>query len=504
MANTYSSTRLLRYGYRCVGSALQRGFVPTLGVFASAAALLLAGQTVSQARPRAVATVVTPKPMPLSQAMLQPMRDRRILMMLPVRTGDNWKATPEFTTAFLRQSNVTVRKALAGTGRYAILEVRRFNPVLMRAVQDGVATSDDLNNLLNQPTTPNASVFLSKLTFNKAPQQSFVEPALISSFVLENMTAESNSLSVKLTGRLYSSDGQTVLRSLSATTTVPFAMAGGDMADAAASSLTTSVNRIVSEFMRVPTENEVVLGTQPTTIVAPIVVAPVTTQTGVVLPGTPIRGASTRLPGSVTFGTAGAMNGMNGNASAPMPYGGISTVVETPPAETFPAASAPLDTSAGVTPATDATVTVPTLPATDATATTPATDTTATTTTDTTASTTTDTTASTPSGTGANTGSTSTPTASGTSDAGTMNNNPVGNANTSSTSDTNPANIPSNGNNPTPTDNTAATGTTSDGTNSTGTVGGAPSGASVESESHANRQPVAPVDNSDLAFEYGN
>ena len=138
MANIGSSTRLLHCG--------ARSLAPTIGVLAAAVALLLTVQQSSQAKSRR-ATKSDMDEMPFSQSMVQPMRERRVLLALPVRASENWKATPEFTAALLRQSDITVRRALAATNRYSLLEVRRFNPVLMRAVQDGVATSDDLNTL---------------------------------------------------------------------------------------------------------------------------------------------------------------------------------------------------------------------------------------------------------------------------------------------------------------------------------------------------------------------
>ena len=475
MTNTNSSTRWLRFGYR----SGQRGFLPALGVL-SAAASMIAGQVPSHAKSRVVA-MAAPTPVPFSQTMLQPMRDRRVLMMLPVRAGEGWKSTPEFTTALLRQSNTAMRKALEGTGRYSLLEVKRFNPVLMRAVQDGVATSDDLDNLLSQPTTPNASIFLSKIAFTKAPMQAYVMPALISSFVLDNLTTSDNSLSVKLTGRLYSADGQTVLRSLSATTTVPFMAAGGNMSDAAATSVSASLSRITSEFIRVPTESAVVMGTDTvplaTMAATPPAPVPTTTQTGIVLPGRPMRDASTRLPGSAPANAVDA--GSAPSMPMPMPTG-ISTVVEIPAAEVFPASGAssdgsiPLDGTDMTTSTGDDTST---FPATDASAFPASGGTTSTS--DTTADTTSDTTMDT-------TNASSTGSADGITDGTSTDAN-----GTTDTSQDSVGNTMSS----TPTDDTAATGTTSDGTSSEGTVG------LSSTESHANRLPV-PSDDSDLGFEY--
>ncbi len=471
MKNIFSSTRLARHASVSRPSTVLS--LATLPLAILAAATLLASQGSAQARlsqarsSRDVAMAENGDlgSMSLSQAMTRPMRERRVLMLLPARVGDGWKAMPEFTSAFLRQIDLKLRSALSNTNRYSLLEVRRFSPILMRAVQDGVATSGDLNILLNQPTTPNASVFLSKLTFNKAPQQVFVEPAVIASFVLDNFSTSDNSLSVKLTGRLYSADGKTVLRSLSANTTAPYSTTGGAVLDAAASSGAVSLDRVLGEFMRIPTENEMLTGQKAVAenvgapVVAPPVLTPVlppvTTASGTVLPGKPIRDSSSNM---------GGMPAASGTNEAPVqPTIGVSTTVETPAAEIFPAPLVIPETKVPAT--TDAPPTGASTPDAAASAidTTTATD-------------------------------DLTPDTSAPSDmAGDA--APATDAATD-TSDTSPPAASSDGTktvNPTPTDGTADTGITSDGTSSAGTVG------LSSTETHATKRP--PIDD-DLGFEY--
>jgi hypothetical protein len=213
-----------------------------------------------------------------SAATTDPWPGRRVLLLLPLRTGSNWKANREFTQALLSQAQASLRTVLNGSGKFSLLEVKRFNPVLMRAVQDGVATSDDLNTLLAQPTTPNAMAFLSKVSFNAAPRQAFSAPAVIGSFVLENVElTEDNALRVKVTGRMYAPDSPEVIRALSATTTVPFStMSGVSMRVPALTAFTTGLNRIVSEFVRYPSERETLMAEPAAT---PTPAAPAATPT---------------------------------------------------------------------------------------------------------------------------------------------------------------------------------------------------------------------------------
>ena len=491
MTNTFSSTRSARFVARrplLLCAALTTATVLILSGHIAQAQPLLAGQKPykdrdkemstsedegytdsSSTRTRTTRSTMYPavQPMPTSQAMAQamsqPMRSRRAAMVLPLRTGENWKAAPEFTQPFLRQMDVALRRALSNTGRFTTLEVRRFNPVLMRAVQDGVATSDELDTLLTQPTTPNASLFLSKITFNKAPLHSFSEPAVIHSFVLENMAMTDNSLSVKVTGRMYSSDGQTALRSLSATSTVPLGTAGVDVLASASMAGTSAIDRIIAEFLRTPTESEMILGEATpaaTTTTTTTVETVQTTTSGIVLPGTPAKNNN---------GTVQPTTPM----AAPV---NITTVTEIPPAETFPAAPSSTD-------ATDTTAAI----GTDATVTSGVDESTS--------STTTDTTVSDPAMSGDAAGSTSdafpdTDAGAATSGGGTTD------SSTSSSTTTDEATA-SGQPLPTPTDDVATEGTTSDGAASEGTVGG------MSTNSHGKRVPN-PIANNDeeLGFEY--
>jgi len=502
MTNIFSSTRSVRFAAHrplILPSALTAGAVLILSGQIAQAQPLLAGERTYDQRDKGKGTKtsddesyterssmgtsrstmsssveIVPTPQSMSQAMSQPLRNRRVMMVLPLRTGENWKAAPDFTQSFVRQTDLALRRALANTGRFTTLEVRRFNPVLMRAVQDGVATSDDLDTLLSTPTTPNASLFLSKITFDKAPLHVFTEPAVIGSFVLESMAVTDRSVSVKVTGRMYSADGQTALRSLSATTTVPLAVASGDILASASTAAMTAIDRVVTELLRTPTEAEIVSGeaasVATTTTVTPVEV-PVTTASGTVLPGTPIQGSTTR-----STGTPATNNNGTGQPTASTPVSGvISTVTEVPPAETFP-----------VAPST----------------TTDATDTTAATTTDTTV---------TPSVDGSTTDTTVTDPTSGTSgtpsdafpdmSAGAaISNNETSSATTSDSAtkdSTATGKAAAQGKTlPTPTDNAATDGTTSDGAASEGTVG------AMSTESHGQRAPNSvPSNDDELGFE---
>jgi len=302
------------------------------------------------------------KPVTRSSVALTPVNEawpgKRVLMVLPLRTSEAWQGNPEFTRAFLPLAQTALRDALSRTGKFSLLEVRRFNPVLMRAVQDGVATSDDLNSLLAQPTVPNASVFLAKTTFNVAPQQSYSVPATIGSFVLESVEQMETGLRMKVTGRMYEPGATTAMRALSATVTVPTALGLSSARTPAVTAATAGFDRILNEFTRYPTERElpIVPVTPVATVVAPVTTetTTVTTTSDVVLPGTPIAGASGRpltpdgrASAPTTTTTMSATTTTVTPAAGLLTAGGITIEVETPPAEKFPVAPAPVDNGGG-------------------------------------------------------------------------------------------------------------------------------------------------------------
>lgn len=338
MTNTISSTRFAR-------SAAGRRFLARRSSAALffAAALVVSGATTGQAQP----LLAGQQPYRAKEArseqredaydraiesrlIAQSMRNRRVMMLLPIRTGDNWKSTPEFTSSFLRESAATLRRAVGDTNRFSLLEVRRFNPILMRAVQDGVASSDDLATLLAQPSTPNASTFLSKINFDKAPLQATTETAVIGSFVLESMTLADNVAKVKVTGRMYPANGQAPLRALSATASVPYS---GSATSAASQAASQAINRVLAEFVRTAGENEILTGETPSLVTPEVVPVAPKPSSSVVLPGKPIKGAS---------------GSMDATSSTRIPVLGASNITtEVPPAETF--ATAQSDPNTAVT-----------------------------------------------------------------------------------------------------------------------------------------------------------
>lgn len=306
---------------------------------------------------------------------------KRVALVLPLRTGTAWNANPEFTQMFLPQAQSALREALSRTGKFSVLEVRRFNPVLMRAVQDGAATTDDLNTLLNQPTVPNAGVFLSKTSFNRAPLQSFATSATIGSFVMESVEQNENGLRLKVTGRMYDPGSITSSRALSATVTVPYNFASGSARAPGIIAANVGFDRVLQEFTRYPTERELPIVSAPTAMA----VAPATSSTSsevstttitttsntVLLPGTPIAGASSRpltadgrammpssmMPSAITSTTStttsttsmstSPLNNSLGLTPGMTLPAGITIEVETPPAEVFPAAPAPVENGGG-------------------------------------------------------------------------------------------------------------------------------------------------------------
>jgi hypothetical protein len=135
---------------------------------------------------------------------LQPLIGHRVLLVLPLQTGPQWGGNTLFTQAMLPGAQRMLERALTNTGRYSVVAVNRFNPVLQRGATDEAFSQDELTTLLTQPTVENARPVVSKLTFGSPPKLRFAEPPLIAEFILNRvMVNGAGGTTVEVAGRFY-------------------------------------------------------------------------------------------------------------------------------------------------------------------------------------------------------------------------------------------------------------------------------------------------------------
>ncbi|HEX8235896.1 MAG TPA: hypothetical protein VF600_08065 [Abditibacteriaceae bacterium] len=182
---------------RCTGDSRQR-------VLASASKAGTALLALSLFLPGSFAQAQTRAARQDAARTTEPLSGRRVLVLLPLRTSQNWTANRIFTQAILPNTQRMLERALTNTGRYSVVATNRFNAVLQRGVNDNAYTQDDLTSLLTQPTVDNARPVVSKLQFSLPPKLRFADPPLIAEFIMERLAVNTaGATTVEIIGRFY-------------------------------------------------------------------------------------------------------------------------------------------------------------------------------------------------------------------------------------------------------------------------------------------------------------
>lgn len=150
------------------------------------------------------ATRQKPKMMtPQMMAGYIPVNGKRVVLILPIQTSENWTANPTFTANLKQRASTALRDAMLNTGQFSLIEVSRFNPVLQRGVADEKYSQEDLDGLVADPTPDNARNILSKINFDRVPKLPFTQAPLIAQIILDTYPSKPGSQTVQVTGTLY-------------------------------------------------------------------------------------------------------------------------------------------------------------------------------------------------------------------------------------------------------------------------------------------------------------
>jgi hypothetical protein len=191
---------------------------------------------------------------------------QRGIIVLPLKTGPNWKANPIFTRALVARAEGTLRRALGETSRYAVFETGRFDPVLQRGVADESYTQEDFEAFIAEPTLERARPIAAKVGFGRQPKLAFSEGTLIADFTLDEIQVANGDIRIGVIGRFY--DPQYVepvltynvlgaaqpktLRSGVVPTPLIGSLRTGTAVDNALASATTAFVRIAQESIKTP------------------------------------------------------------------------------------------------------------------------------------------------------------------------------------------------------------------------------------------------------------
>lgn len=254
----------------------------------------------------AVTTVpanAAPKARPVAVPVLEAWPGQRVIFLLPLQLGAGWNVDPVFGKAILDDAEQRLKDVLQRTNKFSVVEAHRYNPILVRAVQDKRITSDQMNDLVQNPSVENARIVLAKL------DTSFDQQPLIGEFALEEVrvdAAKDGGVQVQISAKLYELGGAGADK----TTVVTSDTVSGGARNSAkvVGAATNAFATAAAEFIKPLDVDELIVTTSqapeapaegataeaPATAPAAPAPAPVPANT-VVLPGdVPIAGSSTR------------------------------------------------------------------------------------------------------------------------------------------------------------------------------------------------------------------
>jgi hypothetical protein len=148
-------------------------------------------------------------PRPLNKLEIWP--GQRVVMILPITTGESFEGGPELGRAIVPIVQQYLQNALAKTGKFSVVTPYRFDPILRRAVFEKTLTDEDVDNLLKSPglvaeegTTISPALLSARNVLGKIK---FDQPAMILETRIEELvvggTAKSPTVQLQVSGQLH-------------------------------------------------------------------------------------------------------------------------------------------------------------------------------------------------------------------------------------------------------------------------------------------------------------
>jgi hypothetical protein len=234
----------------------------------------------------------------------EPWPGKRVVLVLPLQLGEGWNADPTAGSLLLAPAQDELHEALEATGKFSLIESHRFNPILSRAVQDKVATREQLDALVNAPTLETARQILTTMSFEQQP--------FIADFRLEevrtNGTGKGSTIQVQVSGRLYEVTNPVAVKSIVVTSNPIVRAKNQSSLDTAVVAAGDAFDQIVAQFVAPLADIEF----------TPMPTAPTDTATSATpVPPTPV--APTPAPPSSTLPAGGLAGASSAGSPFPMP-----------------------------------------------------------------------------------------------------------------------------------------------------------------------------------------
>lgn len=138
----------------------------------------------------------------------EPWPAQRVVVLMPLQLGPSWNLDKTKSTPLLHEAEAELQRALQRTGKFSTTQLHRYNPIILRSVQEKLLTKEQADALLAAPTLDGVQKALAPMRFDQAP--------LIAQVTLDEAIVAAGSptatVSTKATGRLYEANNPQPIR----------------------------------------------------------------------------------------------------------------------------------------------------------------------------------------------------------------------------------------------------------------------------------------------------
>lgn len=140
----------------------------------------------------------------------EPWPAQRAVLLLPLQFGPGWNLDKERAALIMPEAEQKLQVALQRTGKFSTMQIHRYNPIFLRAVQDKLLTKEQVDAVLAGPTLQNVQEAMGKINFRQRP--------LIAEFAMEEITTEAGNpipnVRAQVTGKLYEATDGVAIRTI--------------------------------------------------------------------------------------------------------------------------------------------------------------------------------------------------------------------------------------------------------------------------------------------------
>ena len=133
---------------------------------------------------------------------------QRVVLLMPLQLGAGWNLDKEKSAPLLKPAEAELQLALQKTGKFSTVQWHRYNPIILRGIQEKLLTKEEADALLAAPTIEGVQKALNPMQFQQRP--------LIAQVTLDETTVAAGTPSATVTttatGKLYEVDNPQPIR----------------------------------------------------------------------------------------------------------------------------------------------------------------------------------------------------------------------------------------------------------------------------------------------------